>query len=215
MMSLVSDAFFQTLLMVFGSMIVGILGGVPLGVLLYLIGPRGLNHRPWVYGITSFLVNIIRSIPFIILMILFIPVTRFLTGSSIGTEAALVPLSMASITLLSRIVEEAMNRLPFALKDLGMVLRASRFQHVYCIFLPEAMPAIVAGGVSLMINLVGFSAMAGTVGGGGLGDLAIRYGYQRYDLVLMGVIVIILVGLVQVIQSFGNWLCRWLYKSTS
>lgn len=212
MIDLLINASLETLAMIFISMIFGILIGIPIGLFLYTSCPRGINPRSFMYQFTGFIVNTIRSTPFVILIIMLIPLTRFVTGSSIGIGAAIVPLSIAAIVLLSRIVEEAIITLPDELKDLGFVLRASNTQHVFKILLPEALPAIVSGSVSLMINLVGYSAIAGTVGGGGLGDLAIRYGYQRYDMLLMIIIVVILIALVQLIQLSGNYLSNKLRK---
>jgi D-methionine transport system permease protein len=157
-------------------------------------------------------VNAIRSIPYIILVVLLMPVTRLIVGSSIGTLAAIIPLSLAGTLLIARMVEDSLRNVPQELVEVGLAMGASKRQIITKILLYEAMPSITAGITTVLINLIGFSAMAGTVGGGGLGDLAIRYGYQRYDLSLMGVIVVVLVILVQGIQMVGDFISRKLSK---
>jgi D-methionine transport system permease protein len=140
------------------------------------------------------------------------PLTRFLVGSSIGTTAALVPLTLASALLVTRMVEGALSTVPQGLVETGLAMGASRWQIIQKILLPEALPLIVSGMTTVIINVIGFSAMAGAVGGGGLGDLAIRYGYQRYDFYLLLWIVGILIVLVQVIQLLGDSLSQALKR---
>ena len=205
MNDLLFKALGETLLMVFGSTGIGILLGVPLGIILYNSSQTGLQPCKMLYQPFSFFVNGARSIPYIILTVLLIPFTRNLIGTSIGTGSAIVPLSIAAALLIARCVEDALQSVPKGLSEVGISLGASPFEIIRKILLPESMPPLIAGVTTVMINLVGYSAMAGTVGGGGLGDLAIRYGYQRYDTVLVILIVIILVILVQGIQMLGQW----------
>src|SRR5262249_44040291 len=154
------------------------------------------------------IVNAFRSIPYIILIVLLIPFTRLLVGSSIGLWAAIVPLAVAGFLLIARIGEEAFLTVPKELIETGQAMGATLRQIILKILIPEATPRLVGGITTIVINLIGFSAMAGAVGGGGLGDLAIRYGYQRYELVILAVIVIILVFFVQVVQMMGDYLIR-------
>ncbi|MDF3033073.1 MAG: hypothetical protein K0R76_27 [Alphaproteobacteria bacterium] len=198
--------------MVGASAILSILVGVPLAVLLSITAPNGLWPHSWVNHMLGGCVNAIRSIPYIILVVLLMPVTRLIVGSSIGTLAAIIPLSLAGTLLIARMVEDSLRNVPQELVEVGLAMGASKRQIITKILLYEAMPSITAGITTVLINLIGFSAMAGTVGGGGLGDLAIRYGYQRYDLSLMGVIVVVLVILVQGIQMVGDFISRKLSK---
>ncbi len=195
----------ETLLMVFGSTFIGALMGLPLGVLLYNASEDGLNPCPRLYQPLSLVINSARSIPYIILTVLLIPFTRLIIGTSIGTMSAIIPLSIAAALLIGRCVEDALQAVPKGLSEVGVSLGATSFQTIKKIILPEGLPSIIAGITTVTINVVGYSAMAGTVGGGGLGDLAIRYGYQRYDTLLVFIIVAILIVLVQAIQMFGQW----------
>lgn len=210
--TLLIQAFFDTVLMVFISMVVSIICGIPLGISLFSLSAKGLKPMPALYQMLSFLVNVVRSVPFIILMILMLPLTRFLIGSGIGTMASIIPLSLGGVLLTARVVEDTFYTIPKGLKEIGVSIGASNFQIATCILLSEAMPSIVSGLTLIAINLVGFSAMAGVIGGGGLGDLAIRYGYQRYDIVLMIWIVVILIAFVQAIQLFGDYLAHRLRR---
>ncbi|MBY0281869.1 MAG: ABC transporter permease [Alphaproteobacteria bacterium] len=204
MSDLLFKAFYETLLMVFGSTGIGIALGLPLGVILYNTSEHGLQPSQKIYSPLSFLVNGARSIPYIILTILLIPFTRHLIGTSIGTGSAIVPLSIAAALLIARCTEDALQSVPKGLSEVGISLGASPFEIIRKILLPESMAPLIAGITTVMINLVGYSAMAGTVGGGGLGDLAIRYGYQRYDTLLVVLIVAILIIFVQGIQMAGQ-----------
>lgn len=206
--TLLIQAFFDTVLMVFSSTVASVLLGIPLGILLFSLSAKGLKPKPILYQILSFFVNVVRSVPFIILMILMLPLTRLLIGSGIGTIASIIPLSLGGILMTARVVEDAFYTVPKGLKEIGLSIGASTFQITTCILLSEAIPSIVSGLTLIVINLVGFSAMAGAIGGGGLGDLAIRYGYQRYDIALMIWIVVILIALVQAIQLLGDCLAR-------
>ncbi len=202
MSDLVIQALLETLLMVFASSLIGIIFGLPLAMILFNYSKMSKGKS--LYHILSFLVNASRSIPYIILVVLMIPFSRMIVGSSIGVYAAIIPLGVSAILLIARIIEDAFNNVSSGLIEVGMAMGASKLQ-IFCkILIPEALPNIVAGVTLVMINLVGFSAMAGAVGGGGLGDLAIRYGYQRYNLEVLAIIVVILILLVQIIQIIGN-----------
>jgi len=178
--------------------------GLPLGGILYAFGPHGLHRQTHIYAGLGLLVNILRSIPFIILMIAIIPFTRFIVGTSIGTSAAIVPLSLAAIPFFARIVEAALSAVQPGLREMGIAIGGNQWQILRRILLAVALPSIIRGFTLMLITLVGYSAMAGAVGGGGLGDVAITYGYQRFNTSIMLATVIILVVLVQIIQFFGE-----------
>jgi D-methionine transport system permease protein len=212
MEQLILNSCLQTLNMVIVSMVLGTLFGTALASLLILTKPGGLRPHRLIYQLLGMILNTFRSIPFIILIILMIPVTRFLVGTAIGTWAATLPLTLASTLLIARIIEDALGTTPKGLIEVGKALGAPPLQIIFKIQFREALPLIVSGLTTVTINIIGFSAMAGTVGGGGLGDLAIRYGYQRYDFTLLLWIVIILVVLVQLVQMSGDYLSRKLKR---
>jgi D-methionine transport system permease protein len=198
---LLLEATFATLFMVFTASLIATLFGLPLGVLLYITRKNNILERPYLNHFLSILINITRSIPFIILMIAVIPLTRFLVGTSIGMQAAIIPLSLAAIPFVARIVESALLETNKGLIEAALAMGATPMQIVYKILLPESLPGI---------NLLGYSAMAGAVGGGGLGDLAIRYGYQRFDLGIMLMTIAIMIVLVQFTQYSGDKLAKLL-----
>ena len=208
MSDLFLTSFNETLLMVAISGVVGALLGVPLGVLLHLTNRGGVLSHPLFNRTIGVVVNAVRSIPFIILLVVVIPFTRFIVGSSIGTTAAIVPLTIAAIPFIARLVESALREVDKGLVEAAQSMGATTRQIVWKVLLPEAMPGIVAGLTITFVSLVGYSAMAGAIGGGGLGDLGIRYGYQRYITEVMVAVVVILIVFVQAVQSFGDWLVR-------
>ncbi|MEM5273870.1 methionine ABC transporter permease [Cupriavidus taiwanensis] len=208
MFDLFLTSFNETLLMVAISGVVGALLGVPLGVLLHLTNRGGVLSHPLFNRTIGVMVNAVRSIPFIILLVVVIPFTRFIVGSSIGTTAAIVPLTIAAIPFIARLVESALREVDRGLVEAAQSMGATTGQIVWKVLLPEAMPGIVAGLTITFVSLVGYSAMAGAIGGGGLGDLGIRYGYQRYITEVMVAVVVILIVFVQAVQSFGDWLVR-------
>lgn len=212
MINLLTQATGETLLMVIISTFAGILFGLPLGVLLFTTDKHGLFQNKWVNMVSSFLVNAIRSIPYIILVVSIIPLTRLITGTSIGTAAASVPLSIAAIMLYCRMVEDGLRQLPRGLIEAGLSVGATKWQIITKVLIPECLPQLVSGLTLVIISLVGFSAMAGAVGGGGLGDVGIRYGYQRYNLIVIVEVVIILIVMVQLIQITGDYLVKRLRK---
>ena len=212
MLPLLTKALGETVYMVVVSMIVASLIGIPLGVLLATTAKgQILECLPLCRAIGA-VVNALRSIPFIILMVAIIPFTRFIVGTSIGTTAAMVPLVLASIPFIGRQVETSLREVPAGLVEAALSMGATPLQIVRRVLLPEAMPSIVAQLTTVIIALVGESAMAGAIGGGGLGDLAIRYGYQRFRPDIMIATVIILIVLVQIVQFLGNRLANGLNK---
>jgi D-methionine transport system permease protein len=204
MFDLILQSFFETLLMIGASLVVGIFFGTPLGITLFMTGPAGLSEQKWLNRFLGLLVNSSRSIPYIILTVLLLPVTRWMTGSSIGTLSAVVPLGFSAILLVARVVEDALKDVPSGLIEAGFSMGASKLQIIRKILIPECLPSLISGITLVLVSLTGFSAMAGAVGGGGLGDLAIRYGYQRFDLKILISVVLILIVLVQLIQITGD-----------
>lgn len=208
MLLLFARSLWETLLMVGVSGAIGALVGIPLGVFLRLTDAGGiLPHRP-ANLVVGGLVNAVRSTPFIILLVAIIPFTRFITGTSIGTWAAIVPLTLAAAPFIARLVETALREVESGLVEAAQSMGATTWQIVWKVLLPEALPGIVAGLTISFVSLTGYSAMAGAVGGGGLGDLGIRYGYQRFLPDVMLAVVLILIVFVQVIQTLGDWAVR-------
>lgn len=212
MIPLLSKALGETVYMVVVSMIVATIIGVPLGVLLHTTSKRQILESPAVNRVVGAIVNAVRSIPFIILLVAIIPFTRLLVGTAIGTTAAMVPLVIAAIPFIGRQVETSLKEVPFGLVEAAQSMGATPAQIIWKVLLPESMSSIVAQLTTVIISLVGESAMAGAVGGGGLGDLAIRYGYQRFRPEIMLATVIILIVLVQLVQFVGNTLAKRLDK---
>ena len=211
-MPLLTKALGETVYMVVVSMAIATALGVPLGVLLNVTSQGQILESPILNKIVGSIVNAVRSIPFIILMVAIIPFTRFIVGSAIGTTAAMVPLVIASIPFIGRQVETSLKEVPYGLIEAALAMGATPFQIITRVLLPESMPSIVAQLTTVIIALVGESAMAGAIGGGGLGDLAIRYGYQRFRPDIMIATVIILIVLVQAVQFAGNQLAKKLNK---
>ncbi|GHA83733.1 methionine ABC transporter permease [Modicisalibacter luteus] len=208
MLELILMATLDTLYMVGVSGLVAAALGVPLGVLLYVTRPRQILAMPTLNTALGMITNIGRSIPFIILMVAIIPFTRFIVGSSIGTNAAIVPLTLAAIPFVARLVEGALNEVPPGLVEAAQSMGATPYQIITKVLLPEARGGIITGLTITAVTLVSYSAMAGAVGGGGLGDLGIRYGYNRFNPVVMLITVAILVVMVQGFQSLGDALVR-------
>ena len=212
MLPLLTKALGETVYMVVVSMIVASLIGIPLGVLLATTAKGQILECMPLNRAIGAVVNALRSIPFIILMVAIIPFTRFIVGTSIGTTAAMVPLVLASIPFIGRQVETSLREVPAGLVEAALSMGATPYQIVRRVLLPESMPSIVAQLTTVVIALVGESAMAGAIGGGGLGDLAIRYGYQRFRPEIMIATVVILIVLVQLVQFAGNSLAARLNK---
>ncbi|MDZ7853068.1 MAG: methionine ABC transporter permease [Halomonas sp.] len=208
MIELILEATLDTLYMVAVSGVISALVGIPLGVLLYVTRPRQILAEPTLNRVLGAITNIGRSIPFIILMVAIIPFTRMLVGSSIGTNAAAVPLTIAAIPFVARLVEGALNEIPPGLVEAAQSMGATPWQIITKVLVPEARGGIFTALTVTAVTLVSYSAMAGAVGGGGLGDLGIRYGYNRFNPTIMLITVVILVVMVQGFQSLGDYLVR-------
>ncbi|WP_235039482.1 methionine ABC transporter permease [Vreelandella profundi] len=208
MIDLILQATLDTLYMVAVSGLISTLVGLPLGVLLYVTRPRQILAKPVLNQALSLITNIGRSIPFIILMVAIIPFTRMLVGTSIGINAASVPLTIAAIPFIARLVEAALNELSPGLIEAAQAMGATPWQIICKVLIPEARGGIMTGLTITVVTLVSYSAMAGAVGGGGLGDLGIRYGYNRFNPTIMLITVVILVVMVQGFQSLGDYLVR-------
>ncbi|MGL5038375.1 MAG: methionine ABC transporter permease [Aeromonas sp.] len=194
----------NTLLMVAGSALFGCLLGLPIGVALHVSKPGQILANPILNRALGIVANVGRSIPFIILLVAIIPLTRLIVGTSIGTVAAIVPLTLGAVPFIARLVEGALMEVPDGLLEAAKAMGAKPWQMITKVLLPEALPGILNSITITLVTLVNYSAMAGAIGGGGLGDVGIRYGYQRFDPTVMLVTVIILVVLVQLIQSAGE-----------
>lgn len=202
------QAFSETVLMVTTSSVIAIGVGLVLAVVLTMTSPRGLYARPRFYKSLSVVVNVFRAIPFIILLVALLPFTRVLVGTTLGTWAAVVPLSINLIPFYARIAQVSLNEVDHGLIEAARAMGCKRWHIVRHVLLPEAMPGIIGGMTVCVIAMVNASAMAGAVGAGGLGDLAIRYGYERYETQVMFEVIVILVALVSVLQFAGEWLSR-------
>ena len=212
MMPLLTKALGETIYMVAISMLIASAIGIPLGVLLHVTAKGEFLDAPMVNRSIGAVVNAVRSIPFIILMVAIIPLTRLIVGSAIGTTAAMVPLVIASVPFIGRQVETSLREVPRGLVEAALSMGATPMQIITRVLLPESMPGIVSQLTTVIIAVVGEPAMAGAIGGGGLGDLAIRYGYQRFRPDIMIATVVILIVLVQLVQFLGNTLAARLDK---
>jgi len=208
LLELFATSLWETLLMVAISGAVGALLGTPLGVYLHLSSRGGVLENRGANRVVGAVVNAVRSTPFIILLVAIIPFTRFITGSSIGTAAAVVPLSVAAAPFVARLIETALREVDHGLVEAALAMGATTRQIVFKVLLPEALPGIVAALTLTLVSLTGYSAMAGAIGGGGLGDLGIRYGYQRFLPEVMLAVVLVLIVFVQALQSAGDALVR-------
>jgi len=198
----------QTLTMVFWSTLFSVLLGFIPAIILTLTAPDGLRPNRIVYEVLSFLVNTFRSFPFVILMVIIIPLTRAIAGTTIGTQAAIVPLTVCAIPFIARVFENALRETNPGVIEAARSFGASDWQIIFRVYFKESIPRMLYGIILLTINILGYSAMAGTLGGGGIGDIAIRYGYQKYSTEYLVVCSLILIGFVQLVQSFGNWVYK-------
>jgi len=212
LIELLLEALWETVAMVGVSAVLAALIGVPLGILLLVTQPGNILARPTFNRIVGAVVNAARSTPFIILMVAIIPLTRALVGTSIGTAAATVPLVVAAAPFIARLVEASLREVDSGLIEAAQAMGASPLQIVVKVLVPEALPGIAAGLTITVVSLIGYSAMAGAVGGGGLGDLGIRYGYQRFQGEVMVAVVAVLIVLVQLVQSAGDYAAHRLNK---
>lgn len=206
--ALLLEGTFDTFYMVFLATAISIILGVPLGVILLITSKGYFYENTYFYNVLGTIVNALRSIPFIILMVAIIPLTKFLVGTSIGTTAAIVPLTVSTIPFLARLVETSLRTVPYGLVEAAQSMGTSPFKIIKKVLLPEALPELIQNFTLTVIVIIGCSAMAGTIGGGGLGDIAIRYGYQRFQVEIMIATVIILILMVQLTQVLGDYLTK-------
>lgn len=197
----------QTVMMVLFSSVFSFIIGLPLGVILHVTDSEalgGLHPMPVLNSVLSRIVNILRSFPFIILIILLMPLSRIIVGTAIGTVATIVPLSIAAAPFVARVIESSLKEIDPGVIQAARAMGSTNWQIIYKVMIPEALPSLISGMTLTIINLIGYSAMAGALGGGGLGDLAIRYGYQRFRPAYMVAAVIILLLMVEIIQIVGT-----------
>lgn len=206
LIGLLFDATLQTLYMVAISTVLGTLFGLPLGVFLATSQRGELLSSPTLNKVLGLIVNAARSVPFIILVVAIIPFTRAIAGTSIGTTAAIVPLTIAAVPFIARLVENAIREVDAGLIEAARAMGATPYQIIRKVLVPEALPGITLGLTLAVVSLIGYSAMVGAVGGEGLGDLGIRYGYQRFMPEVMLAVVVILIVMVQLVQSIGEWI---------
>lgn len=193
----------ETIYMAMGSSALAYAIGLPLGIVLVVTDKNGIKPIPFINKILGFTINVLRSVPFIILLVAVIPVTRFLVGTSIGSTATVVPLVIASAPYIARLVESSVKEVSEGVIEAAKAMGASTFQLIWKVLIPEAKPSLLIGGAIAVTTILSYSAMSGFVGGGGLGDIAIRYGYYRYQTDIMFITVAILVVIVQLIQEIG------------
>ena len=205
---LLAQGTWDTLLMTIVSTFFAYVIGIPLGVLCVLTSPKGLMPHRIFNMVLGWIINIGRSIPFIILLVALIPFTRFIVGTSLGVPGAIVPLVISAAPFIARMVEQSIEEVDGGLVEAAQSFGANTWQIVYRVFLREALPSLVRGFAIVFITILGYSAMAGCVGAGGVGDIAIRYGYQRYQDDVMIATVIILIVIVQIVQSACNFAAR-------
>lgn len=205
---MIIEGFWDSIYMTLVSTVFAYIIGLPLGVVLVVTDKDGIKPIPWLNGILGIIINVLRSVPFLILLITIIPFTRWVTGTSIGTEATIVPLVVAAAPFIARVVESSLKEVDKGVIEAAQSMGTSTFQIIYKVLLPEALPSLVVGGALAVTTILSYSALAGFTGGGGLGDIAIRYGYNRYQTDIMLVTVALLVIIVQVLQEAGMRLAR-------
>ena len=198
----------QTVYMVFFSTLFASILGFILGIVVTVTSPKGLKPNKIIYNVLDLIINVLRSFPFIILIVFIIPLTRAIVGTPIGEAAAIVPLTIAAAPFVARIIESSLKEVDLGVIEAAKSFGASNTQIIFKVMLKEAVPSIISGLTLTIINIIGYSAMAGSVGAGGLGKVAISYGYQRYQTDVMIVTVIILIIMVQGLQSVGNYLYK-------
>ena len=208
MTDIILQATWENLYMVLTATVFSVLLGFIPAVVLVLCAPDGLRPNAKVYEVLSFLINVFRSFPFIILMVIVIPLTRMIVGTSIGTTAAIVPLTVSAIPFIARVFETSMRETDPGIIEAARSFGASDWQILFRVYIKESIPRMLNGVVLLIISLIGYSAMAGAVGGGGIGDVAIRYGYQKYRFDVLAICSLILIVFVQIVQSLGNYIYK-------
>ena len=210
--SLVGQSTVETLIMVFFSTLFSVIIGFPLGVLLFVTGPTGIMPKKVLNLVLSRIVDVLRSFPFVILMIVLLPMTRAILGKAIGTAATIIPLSIAAAPFVARVIETSLIEIDPGVITAARAMGSTNWQIITKVLVPEVLPSVVSGITLTIINLISYSAMAGTLGGGGLGDLAIRYGYQRFRTDVMVSSVIVIIVMVAVIQFAGTKLSERIIK---
>ena len=205
MFEFILESLRETLVMVIPSTIFSLILGFIFAMILIVTSDNGLKPNKIIFNMLDFIVNILRSFPFLILMVALIPLTKFIVGKSIGEVAAIVPLTIASTPFVTRVIESALKEVDNGVIEAAKSFGASNTQIIFKVILKEAVPAIISGVTLTVISLIGYSAMAGTIGAGGLGDLAIRYGYQRFQTDIMVATIIVLIIIVQLLQMVGNY----------
>ena len=203
MTQLILDGIVDTLYMTAVSTILAYALGLPLGVMLVLTGKGGIKQMPTLNAVVGFIANVFRSVPFLILVVAVIPVTRAIAGTIIGSTAAIVPLTISATPFIARVVESSLIEVDAGVIEAAQSMGASTRQIVMKVMLPEAKPSIITNATLATVTILGYSAMAGFVGGGGLGDIALRYGFYKFDTVTMWIVVVIIVVIVQLIQEIG------------
>lgn len=212
LLTLLPDATLQTIYMVVVSSFFAVVLGLPIGVLLVITQEGHIWEKKGIHNCLNTIINITRSIPFLILMIALFPLSRLIVGTTIGTTATIVPLSIAAAPFAARMIESSLLEIDPGVIEAAQSMGATARQIIFKVLLSESLPSLVLSITTTIINLIGYSAMAGAIGGGGLGDLAIRYGYYRYEMDVMFATIIILVLMVQIVQGIGNSLARYLTK---
>lgn len=206
---MIFEGIWETLYMTILSTVIAYIVGLPLGILLSVTGKGGILRNRAVNGILGAVVNILRSVPFLILLVVLIPFTRLLVGTSLGTTATIVPLTIGSIPIVARMVESSLQEVPHGIIEAAESMGASPLEIIVRFMLPEAVPSLLLGSVINLATILGYSAMAGFVGGGGLGDIAIQYGFYRYQSDILFVSVAILIIIVQIFQEAGTRLSNY------
>ncbi len=208
LMQLITDGTLQTLYMTFASVFFSYLLGLPLGVILVATGKDGITPMPVFNNVLGTIVNVVRSVPFLILMITLIPLSRLIVGTSIGSNAAIVSLVIAAVPFIGRMVESSLLEIDHGVIEAAQSMGASPMQIIFKVMIPEAVPSLITGAAIASTTILGYSAMAGAVGAEGLGALAIRYGYHRSEPMIMYITLIVLVFLVQFMQFLGDYMAR-------
>lgn len=203
-LDLILHATVETMVMVMASGLIAVIGGLPMAILLIVTKPDGILPLPVFSRVLGLVIDAARAVPFMILLVLLLPVTRLIAGTTLGTGAAIVPLSIAAVPYFARIAEVSLREVDRNLVDAVQAMGGTRWMVIRFVLLPEALPGLISGITVTLVTLVGASAMAGVIGAGGLGDLAIRYGYQRFNTTIMLSVVAMLIAMVTLIQAIGN-----------
>lgn len=212
LVSLMASGTLETLYMVIVSAVLAYVFGLPIGILLYVTDKQNISENKYVNAVVGVLVNILRSVPFIILLVLILPLTRIIVGTTIGTTASIVPLVISAAPFVGRMIESSLKEVDAGVIEAAESMGASPFQIIWKVLIPEALPSIIVGATITVTTILGYSAMAGFVGGGGLGTIAINYGYYRYNQEVMIITVVLLIILVQLFQVIGMYIAKKIDK---